>query len=428
MPAAGREPRRPFPWAAALALGALAALPSRGAAYTVGPDKRLTYQEARDIVARLRRDGVSDSERAALQRFINREGDRFLPGAQRELAKLAPRNQILKLEKRVREAARDGSIDRGEALAAVRLAHRRGATPAERRALVREMAEARRRGARLEPGARDVLDGFRRAGGLNQRLPVRPGDDGNRVSHDGRGHIRWAVREGTRLIDGGGFERGEVVDRTVAINFGQRKTLLGRPHLYVIAARIKPSRGDKFAPERVYAASGWIPEAGVKSPRIREMPTIEAPAPAEEGAEPARRIDGGIRSLSGERSLGARALAQRLGCDARRSLRRCLEEKAIKVRPGVPRGLRLAAGDYLWRRGGVVNLCYNLPGSGGVATDTFRVGARFKAAGPQASVPLYLPSSSVRVGEMPFVYGHVEYEGGKKRYGWIARWALDHGD
>ena len=86
-----------------------------------------------------------------------------------------------------------------------------------------------------------------------------------------------------------------------------------------------------------------------------------------------------------------------------------------------PKEAHQAASDYLVRPGGVVNLCYNLPGTGGASDDTFPLGAIFRRSRgvTHVDVPLYHPGGPVRVGHLTFVYGHVG-----ARYGWIARDAV----
>jgi hypothetical protein len=73
------------------------------------------------------------------------------------------------------------------------------------------------------------------------------------------------------------------------------------------------------------------------------------------------------------------------------------------------------------REGNVVNLLYNLPGEGGVSTDTLPAGTHFHRSLGVASIdiPLYQPGKSKVVKTMKFVYGHVG-----TRWGWMAHDAL----
>jgi hypothetical protein len=88
-------------------------------------------------------------------------------------------------------------------------------------------------------------------------------------------------------------------------------------------------------------------------------------------------------------------------------------------------GTHRAAADYGRRPGGYVNQLLTLPGRGGMSTDTWRVGTTFHRATSVPSVvrPVYRPGSTVRLGDMRFVYGYVRTPTGP-RYGWMAHRAL----
>lgn len=380
-----------FSWASAEGLGGVIRETMR--------DRELRPGEARSLLREARQDGVSATERRELQGLVDKWGDRFDPRAADVIKRAAPKNSVGDIQDRLRGAAAAGGVSAGEAEAIIGRLKKDAATAAERRGLVRETAVLSKT---LSSGARDVFDRFRStpdkvtANPFNQMLPGRPGDAGNRLINRKTKSIDYAVlprpagRE-ARLYDGSGNARGRLLAKAVHINFGQRKLLRGKPHVYVIAAKIRTSRGKT-------TVSGWIPETALEHGLLRHMPTIDAPKPLH-GDLP------GVYTVTG----GSKELNERL------------ENAHIKVNPRIPARKRVAATDYLLRGGGWVNLCYNLPRRGGVAADTFPVGVKFiRSKGiPLTRIPLYKPDSERRAGSMAFVYGHVG-----DRYGWIARQAI----
>ncbi len=228
----------------------------------------------------------------------------------------------------------------------------------------------------------DELRGVECDGPFNCKLNNPSSQNANRYDNPETGSDRWTLDAGTELLDGLGNVRGVVSDRTVMINFGQRKTLRGAVHVYAFAVGLRSG----------VHVSGWVAERAVQGP-IGRMPTASARNPGQGDYESEFVITGGDVAVFGD----------------------------LKVRPNIPLTENVAATDYLVRPGAVVNLLYALPGLGGVATDTLPLGAPFRRAqGVLArDLPLYRPSSARQVRTMRFVYGHVN-----GRYGWIARDAI----
>lgn len=228
----------------------------------------------------------------------------------------------------------------------------------------------------------DEIRGVECDGPFNCKHNNPRSDNANRYDNPSTGSDRWSIRDNTEMLDGLGGVRGVVRDGTVMINYGQRKQLRGRTHVYAFAVTL---RGGTHA-------SGWVDQASIVGP-IDRMPTANARNPGRGDYETDFMITGGDPGEFG----------------------------TLKVRPNIRVDDNVAATDYLVRPGNVVNLLYNLPGLGGVATDTLPVGAPFRRSlGVLArDLPLYRPSSSAQVRVMRFVYGHVN-----GRYGWIARDAI----
>jgi hypothetical protein len=350
---------------------------------------RLTVREARAIVHQARQGGLTAAERRTIQRVINQRADQFTPGAMRTLHRIAPQNSAGTVRAQVRRAMADGTVTATEARELSHNVRRDGFTAAERRELLRQTARV---AGHITPGGQGVLDRLRTTPDrhvrdpFNQRLPSAPGDAGNRLGRRGRVRLH-RIAPGTHLYDGAGNDRGVIADERVPFNYGQRTSFGGAPHLYAFAVRLMSS-----------TASGWIPESALLDGPLTSMPTIDAPRPPR-----------GDRASTWMVTGGTAAIHERL------------ESRRIKVAPNIDRHARVAATDYLRRAGDVVNLCYNLPGVGGVATDTVPVGSTFvRAAGVRAArVRLYWPESRRRYGRMTFVYGRVD-----DRYGWISLDAL----
>jgi hypothetical protein len=348
-------------------------------------DRHLTAAEARAIVA------AAHGPSAEAQRWVDRWADRFDPDAQTLIAQIAPRNSCGTVRAQLRQAvAQGGQVSEADARRVVEVVRRDGFTPAERRELVRQVALL---GDKVSENAAQVFEGFRLTRDAltpdpwNQKLPITPGGDGNRVADPRTGSTWFAIASGCSFRDGLGHERGKLALSHVRINFGQRRELAGEPYVYILGAAFHDASGA------IMKGSGWVPERALASGPLTYMPTIVAPF--------VRGYRPEVYKITG----GSKALNDRL------------EKAHVKVIPDVAKNDRAAATDYLLRQGGDVNLLYNLPGTGGVSVDTFPVGTAFARASGIAPVQidLYAPESKAKVGKMTFVYGRA----GTRR-GWIA--------
>jgi hypothetical protein len=219
------------------------------------------------------------------------------------------------------------------------------------------------------------------AGPFTCVLPNPAPGDRNRIVNPKTGTNEWPLAPDTEIFDGLGGKRGTVTSPTIKINYGQRKTLLGAPHVYAFA--VGTTNGT---------ASSWVPESAVLD-SLSSMPTVIARDPGKGDYEQVFTITGGDPSTYGD----------------------------AKVVPNTDSNNE-AATDYMLRNGNVVNVLYALPGKGGVSNDTYPAGTvKFKRSRGVASVYVYLytKNTSTVIGTQRFIYGHVD-----GRYGWIARDAL----
>jgi hypothetical protein len=228
----------------------------------------------------------------------------------------------------------------------------------------------------------DPRQGADCAGPFNCVLPNPEASERNRITNPANGTKNWPIAAGTDIVDGIGGKRGTVTAPTIQINYGQRKTLLGAPHVYAFSAASTSG-----------TVSSWVRESAVEDP-LTSMPTVLARDPGQGDYDEVLTITGGDPSLYGD----------------------------AKVVPDSTSSNE-AATDYLLRPGNVVNVLYALPRNGGVSNDTYPAGAglAFRRARGVASVYVYLytKGTSTVVGTERFIYGHVN-----GRYGWIARDAL----
>ena len=207
--------------------------------------------------------------------------------------------------------------------------------------------------------------------------------ESNRAFNTATGSRYWRVKAGTHLLDGVGRARGELRNTSsIQINYGQRKTIGGSSLLYVFAAALTDGT----------VAGGWVFESAFLDD-TSGIPTIPARDPGQGDVGESALVTGGDPS----------------------------KWDNLKITPNYA-GANQAPTDYMLRGGKYVNLCYNLPGNGGVATDTFPVGVHFERSRGVDSVskPVYVPGTRHTVRQMVFVYGHI---GG--RFGWIAEAALN---
>ncbi len=216
----------------------------------------------------------------------------------------------------------------------------------------------------------------------NCALPASP-HDRNRIFNYATNSYDWPIANGAHLRDGLGNIRGVVVDSAVKINYGGRKRINGVNHVYAFAARLDTG----------ITASGWVREGALNNSPISRMPTVALSDPGHGDYETVFTVTGGNNA----------------------------DFEGLKVSKDYDDGGRNAT-DYLVRPGNMFNLLYNLPGRGGVATDTFPLGVSFRRCQGvlHIDINLYEPSGTKVVRTMPFVYGHVG-----SRYGWVAKDALD---
>ena len=200
------------------------------------------------------------------------------------------------------------------------------------------------------------------------------------------GNIKWSVAPNTVAVDGRGEPLGKVVSQ-IEINYGQRKTINGVPHVY----------GFRMTLAGGVPASAFVPESAVKGDTKR-MPTVVHGNPG--------RGDGAKYRITG-------------GNPAKFKDKQGRDLKISKNGTG-----NLEANDYLVRPQGSVHMLYSVPGFqiGGLATDTIRADrnvefVRTRDVG-SITVPTY-SVSGVPGPDMKFVYGRVG-----QRWGWIALDAL----
>lgn len=228
---------------------------------------------------------------------------------------------------------------------------------------------------------------------------------------------RFTVRHGTTLYDGNsqrlGFGSGRgTIKGKVYINYGQKKTMsidgTDEEFVYVISARTtKHPKG----------ASGWIKKSNVRGYKryVDTMPDLSHQAQERFIDGQRCAITGGIPDEYKNRKVVPCTSKTEKNMDARDYLKRTPDFASL----------------YL----GYVNLLYNLPGKGSVATDTLPIGTT--AFVPienveRVRVPLYRRHSCHPVSAkhppsyMEFVYGYAKTPNADpdRRYGWIAQDAL----
>jgi hypothetical protein len=234
-------------------------------------------------------------------------------------------------------------------------------------------------------------------GELNCRVPdpgKRRGCGGARIRNGATGDCMWPLRAGAdrSIYDGMGTRMGEVRSDAVKLNQGIRKQRDGRWYVYAFTTTVRLVDGT------LRPFSGWIRQSDlVHADRLHGY-TLALDDPGNGHYETRWRITGG---------------------DVARFSRLHL------VSPG---GRRYPATDYLLRPYGLVHLTYTVPGFnlGGHATDSFQPGAIFRRARGvlQIVIPLYGPRGHRSRYSLHFVYGYV-HDGAQRRYGWIAKEALE---
>jgi hypothetical protein len=218
--------------------------------------------------------------------------------------------------------------------------------------------------------------------------------DTNRKYNDYDKSYFWDLENQPELKDGAGNVRGHVKGQA-RLNFGQRKKLAGVNHVYAWAVTLVGGG----------SASGWIREDSVhRVATIGKMPTAAPGKP-----------DGGFYETDWVVTGGDVDAAGNLVLNAKYGNR--------KVNPNVTSGE--AASDYLVRQWvpatkvGYVNLLYNLPGTGGMTTDTLPLCVHFKRfkAVKEVELELYFYDSAYQSDlKLHFDYGEI-----KGRRGWMTK-------
>lgn len=202
------------------------------------------------------------------------------------------------------------------------------------------------------------------------------------------GNIKWKIKPGTTALDGQGNVVGAVTSSTIEINYGQRKSIKGAPHVF----------GFRFTITGDVPASAWIPEAAVVGD-TSNMPTVRH-------GNPGRADDTVFEITGGDPNTFKDAKGRNL--------------KISKAGTG-----NLEANDYLVRPSGTVHLLYSVPGFqiGGLATDTLRADQQIQfirsKSVPAIEVPTFTTTGAAGP-KMKFLYGRVGTS-----FGWIARDALN---
>lgn len=218
--------------------------------------------------------------------------------------------------------------------------------------------------------------------------------DTNRKYNDFDKTYYWELENKPELKDGVGTVRGHVKG-DARFNFGQRKKIGGVSHVYAWAISLVEGG----------SASGWVREDAVhRVATIGKMPTA---APA--------KPDGGFYETDWIVTGGDIDAAGALELNAKYGDR--------KVNPNVKNGE--AASDYLVRQWvpatkiGYVNHLYNLPGTGGMTTDTLPLCVHFKRfkAVKEIELELYFYDSASQSDlKLHFDYGEIN-----GRRGWMTK-------
>ncbi len=234
----------------------------------------------------------------------------------------------------------------------------------------------------------------------NCRVPnTETHGDPNRKYNDFDDTYIWGLVNQPPIKDGEGGVRGHAKDGT-KLNFGQRKTIGGEVHVYAFAVGL--AEGGTI--------SGWVPEAAVyRKSTLAKMPTTSPGKPDQGFYETDWVVTGGDLTASGSLALNAKYGNR-------------------KVNPNVPADEHEAASDYLVRqwdpakKTGYVNFLYNLPGVGGMTTDTLPMCVhfrRFKGVN-ELEIELYFADSSSKSDlSLHFDFGEID-----GRRGWMTKQML----
>ncbi len=232
---------------------------------------------------------------------------------------------------------------------------------------------------------------------FNCRVPDparRDGCSGARIRNPATGTCEWPVRASAdrSFYDGFGNRMGALTSDAVHLNQGIRKRLGGRWLVYAFSVRVRMNDGT------VQPASGWIAQADLVD---------------------ARRLDGYVLALDDPGHGTYETRWRTVPGDRARF-------EGLYIHG--PDGHAYHATDYLIRPYGLTHLTYSVPGFslGGHATDSFPLGTIFhRSRGvSQIEIPLYGPAGYRSRESLHFAYGFV-YDGEQRRYGWIAKEALE---
>lgn len=240
-------------------------------------------------------------------------------------------------------------------------------------------------------------------GTFNCELPnpapcAESGVDGlGRLAHpDDPTDCTFSVKPRTVLYSGSGLPIGIITDAEVAVNFGQRKS--------IPSVRLDPAGGlphdngqaesAVFVPDATTddgVASGWVRESSFRE-SLAFMPTITAADPGEGDYVTTWRLTGGTDEVKADYA-------------------------------GMEFGDGHTPLEYLGRPAGEMLVLYDLPGMGGVASDSYLLDEDVsfqRSKGVLVEKVPYFPSGaapgSSPAGYMQFMYGHIG-----DRYGWVAR-------
>jgi hypothetical protein len=227
-------------------------------------------------------------------------------------------------------------------------------------------------------------------------------DGSSRVTTAG-GDDSWGIEPGASVRDGNGDVLATETGSRLTFNYGQTRALAGKAHALALTTS--------------NSSAGWYPFDHILG-------------------------ETSFRARVGEVNAQDPGLGKMACYQIRNSHDPDLElKKVVFDSPAGPDGHE-RAGDYLplvranGRRS--VNLIYSVPGFGlgGATTDHFPSGAKFQrvdvpttAGNPSITIPLWVQDSAGRYrtqsGTMLFLYGYVRAADGTRRFGWMARDALE---
>lgn len=227
-------------------------------------------------------------------------------------------------------------------------------------------------------------------------------DGSSRVTTAG-GDDSWGIEPGASIRDGNGDVLGPETGSRLTFNYGQTRALAGKAHALALTTSNH--------------SAGWYPFDHILG-------------------------ETSFRARVGEVNAKDPGLGKMACYEVRNSHDPVLELKKVVFDSQVGPDGHERAGDYLplvrvnGRRS--VNLIYSVPGFGlgGATTDHFPAGTKFQrvqvpttAGNPSITIPLWVADGEGRYrtqsGTMLFLYGYVRAADGTRRFGWMARDALE---